>query len=75
MNAGQLITALSIFPPETEVLVAKDEEGNGFNKLYNIQRDFIEKNADKHGYVEDLADPEDYDDPEGELEARIVIWP
>lgn len=73
MNAGQLMTALSIFPPETEILVARDEEGNGFNRLYNVQREFIEKGGDEHGSVESLADPEDYD--EDEIEPRLVIWP
>lgn len=76
MNAGQLMTALSIFPADTEILVARDEEGNGFNKLYSVQRDFIEKNADKHGSVDSVIHPDDLPDYDPEdIEPRIVIWP
>lgn len=80
MNTSQLITALSLFPPDTEVLVAKDEEGNGFNKLYSVHREFILKGEDKHGYVDDLLTEEDIEDyrragRQNELEPRVVIWP
>lgn len=76
MNAGQLRTALSLFPEDTEILIARDEEGNGFNKLYNVRREFIEKNADKHGSVEGVIHPDDLPDyDEDDIEPRIVIWP
>lgn len=78
MNVAELRNELNNYPDDLEILVAKDPEGNGFNKLYSgaVGESYIEKNADKHGYVESTVHPDDAEDyDEDDLETRLVIWP
>lgn len=86
MNVGELKEALNEFPNDLEIITARDEEGNGYNRLYFYPSIvYIEKNSDKHGYVEsvhsedDLKDPSDeefdewiHTDPD-DVEPRLVI--
>lgn len=77
MNNAELQSHLRELPDDLEVLVARDPEGNGFNKLYAgaVGVNYIEKNSDKHGHAEVIADEDAADYDEDELEQRLVIWP
>lgn len=86
MIVSELIEALKALPGDLEVLVSQDEEGNGFNKLYYGPAVYwIEKNADKHGYVDVVYIDAQVVDEEGSgwddevlrenAEQRVVIWP
>jgi hypothetical protein len=58
------------------VIIARDEEGNGFGTNIDVTESNIEMGEGKHGYIDstihedDLADYEDRD-----LERVVVIWP
>lgn len=76
MNVGELKQLLRHVPDDTQILLASDPEGNGFRPLVDVEDGLIRPNEDKHGYVEDLIDPDEVDeDEEDNLEARVVFWP
>ncbi len=70
MKAIDLIRKLNAFPANAEVVIAKDEEGNGFNELEEVEYSAIERD----GYEIDVLHPDDEDD-DGEYERAIVLWP
>lgn len=75
MNAGELRRALEDFPDDVDILIASDDEGNGYRNLYYYPEIFwIEANADKRGWVDSVYSvndlPELGDEP---VEARLVI--
>jgi hypothetical protein len=80
MKVIDLIQRLSDLDPGLEVLIAIDEEGNGFHKLEDIDTNSAYDPADGH-YIESIkpqgpsedVDPEDVA-PEG-WEPCIVLWP
>lgn len=86
MNVGELKEALSEFPDDLEILTARDDEGNGYNKLYYLPTlVYISNNDDKHGFVEIVYSADEVKDPEDEdydgwfhtdknnVEPRLVI--
>lgn len=79
MNVGELKSILEDIPDHLEILIAEDEEGNGFRKLYYGPGIYwIDSNADKHGYVETIYQEKDLETEDlniEELEQRVVIWP
>ena len=71
LNAGQLIDILLRHAPDTEVIIAKDEEGNGFKSLEEVEYSAIER---YHDYEIDVLHPDDEED-DAEYERAIVLWP
>jgi hypothetical protein len=47
MRVAELIEELKKLPPESEVILQKDAEGNGYSPLYKVDGNAI--------YIEDLA--------------------
>lgn len=41
MNVGQLKERLSYYPEDMEIIRSQDEEGNGFNELYDVAESMI----------------------------------
>lgn len=81
MKVSELINELQKYDPSTIVLVAKDEEGNGFHKLADMGEywatgiDEWEQDVFSDRDVED--DPLSYQPliDDGVAEAVLVIWP
>lgn len=77
MNVRQLRNLLLDYPDDLEILLAEDEEGNGFRRLTEFSVYYIHPNDDKHGYVEEVSDvalgtDDGYD---ADFEPRLVLWP
>lgn len=67
MNVGELKESLKEFPDDLEILTSADDEGNGYRPLYYYPSVYyIEKNEDKHGFVESIRSSEDLKDPADE---------
>lgn len=47
MLKSDLLKLLEKYPDNTEIYLSRDEEGNGFNRLYQIE-DFYKVNDDFH---------------------------
>lgn len=86
MNVGELKEALNEFPDDLEIITARDEEGNGYNRLYYFPSIvYIRNNEDKHGYVDSVYSPDAVKNPDDEgfndwddvsvfdVEPRLVI--
>lgn len=71
MKASELIQRLTSFPGDPEVVIAKDEEGNGFKYLEDVEYSAIEK---YHDYEVEVIHPDDEED-DVEYERAIVLWP
>lgn len=74
MKVKQLKEVLNGFDPELEVLVSRDEEGNGFNSLESVETG----KAYKDGWTWDMAYDEDdeEDDPDDDdVIPVVVLWP
>jgi len=70
MNVKQLIDELSVLNPNLEVVVAEDEEGNGFEFLGDV----IISKFDKSGM--ETVHPDDVDEwDQDELITVVVLWP
>lgn len=73
MKVHELITKLAGFDANTEVLVSRDEEGNGFNALEDVEL----SGAYPDGYGWEVVHPDDedeYQDEEGFTKV-VVLWP
>lgn len=72
MNVQQLREALEGLPDDLEVIVSRDEEGNGFRSLYEVER----ATAQKDGWEYDFVDEADRDEYEAsDLIDVLVLWP
>ena len=79
MNVGELIEELQKLPKETVVVIARDEEGNGFCELGTIDDNAcyldgevrmreLTDDAKRQGFTEeDLGGPE--------FEPCVTLWP
>lgn len=73
MKVKDFIELLKKIPEDFEVLIAQDEEGNGFDILGNISKECAEIRDEI-----DLIHPEDFPDyyPNEEYKHNaIVLWP
>lgn len=71
MKIKELIEELSKLDPELPVIVARDQEGNGFSELGCIE--VSKYTEDSYDQVE-VHHPDDWDD-NPESKACLVIWP
>lgn len=69
MKVKDLIYQLLEYPMDFELLVSKDQEGNGFNKLETIQPEMIDDDGDI--LCEDTCINEDIP----YVLNAVVIWP
>lgn len=58
MNIKELIEAIKNLNPETEVIVQKDSEGNGFSPLCDVYDMFYMPDNTWQGEVYDKNDPD-----------------
>jgi hypothetical protein len=79
MNVKELIKALRTLEPTDEVYLSRDEEGNGFEPLNNLEK---LKYLDGEVYLRELTpelEKQGYSEedalPEGEGIPVIVLWP
>lgn len=73
MKVKQLIEQLQKLPEDTEVWVSKDEEGNGFNPLEDIDYASVWFHSNwEFDYVAE-EDKDEY--PEDEFKHIVVLWP
>lgn len=64
MKVAELEKILKNLPKDTEVLLAKDEEGNGFRKLFEVTAESMsDEGRGNFGMVED------------EEATHVVLWP
>jgi hypothetical protein len=86
MKVSELIEALKDLPPDLEVVMSKDAEGNGFSPLDGIDDDSVYiPESTYHGDVYSITDvednPEDYGFEDDEWEdvkktrPCVVLWP
>jgi hypothetical protein len=80
MKISELISELQKLDPSLEVLIAKDEEGNGFSKLETIDsgRHFDPEDTDNvwndEDQDDDCADDDECKAPDDALPC-IILWP
>jgi hypothetical protein len=80
MNISKLISELQKLDPSLEVLIAKDEEGNGFSKLETIEsgHHFDPEDTDQiwnyDDQDDDCAEDDECEAPPGALPC-IILWP
>lgn len=86
MTVQELMQQLYFLPQEMKILVAIDEEGNGFHPLQEVGKSYAH---DENGYNWETYHPDDLtDDPDpeigkwsddkkykGDLEEVLVLWP
>ena len=72
MTVAELIEKLKAFPQDSQVLLSRDEEGNGFGALADIDSS-CRCEPDGHGFSLIHPDDNDEDDPRGDL--CVVLWP
>lgn len=77
MNVKQLRNLLLDYPDDLEILLAEDEEGNGFHRLSEFSVYYIYPHDDDHGSVEEVFDvPLGTDDGyDVDFVPRLVFWP
>ena len=72
MKVENLITQLEKIPGDTEVWVSRDEEGNGFNPLTEVNFTKVWR----HGKWEfDFLEEDESDYPQDQLQDLVVLWP
>ena len=82
MNIGELIVLLGKYPKDLPVLLARDEEGNGYHKLHEINLGTIEPSELKENFIDSYY-PDEHSDADcclepGERDAFvkvITLWP
>lgn len=67
MNVALLRAALASLPDDMPVILASDEEGNGFHKLSDA-----EESAYREGWSVEVVHP---DDEQGDELRALVLWP
>ena len=84
MTVGDLIAVLSELPPDTLVVMSRDEEGNGFSPLYEVSPCVYVPNQWNDGSFATSGEIEETDeDDEGEIPSlkmpgavkAICLWP
>lgn len=70
MTTAQLIQILATFPPDMEVILAKDEEGNGFSPISDLSNEWY---AAVNSWSGEIIDPDDVEDEE--TVKVLVLWP
>ena len=81
MTVKELIDRLAQYPPDLEVLVSRDAEGNGFSPLEDFGTYLGRKeNSTRHGDEYSIIDEGDWDiehDDEGPYPGDncLVLWP
>lgn len=71
-TVGSLKAVLADLPDGLPVILSSDEEGNGFNPLYEaVTSKYIEEDGEGHPVHPD--DVDDYDSEE--LTDAVVLWP
>jgi hypothetical protein len=73
MTAGELRKALEDVPDERLVVLARDEEGNGFSPLAEVvstERYFAETT-----YFGEIVHPDDYGEMGDDYVLAVVLWP
>ena len=65
MNVAELIDELSKLPPDAAVMIARDEEGNGFQQVEVVD----------HSDVNDEGEPCHPDDANPDGPKVVVLWP
>jgi len=71
MKIKELIEALSLFPQEREVIMARDPEGNGYSPLSDIDRCLYLPETSYSGEIFDEQDKTEFED----AVPAIVLWP
>ena len=66
MKVAKLIKRLSKLDQQLEVLISRDEEGNGFNMLAEVQQCFYDPDD-----IEVYAD----EDREPWMKRAVILWP
>lgn len=75
MKVKQLIEELGQYHPDMRVVVSRDEEGNGFNVLHEVDPAyFIEVEETVIG-LDDEEGIADKKEAYGELEKVLILWP
>lgn len=80
MNVKELKEALANYPDDMPVILSSDEEGNGFNQLYDVAESmWFESRYGGETYVMEefigtLGYTEEDRAPEGAVKA-LVLWP
>jgi len=69
MTVNELIAQLKDLPLDAEVILQKDSEGNGYSPAAGAEVALYEKESSYSGWVYSV------DDPEGQGEQAVVIWP
>lgn len=71
MTVGQLIEALKVLPPDAEVVLARDAEGNGFSSLETVDptrwdgEDVLwDEAGEEHASIDDFGG-----------DACVALWP
>ena len=84
MKVSDLITHLEQLPPDDEVILSIDEEGNGYQSLADAELGYAEKSYNNQWEVwhpDDVTDnayeaEENYDKKLlTELEQVVILWP
>ena len=72
MTIGELKKFLGQYEVQTQVVLAKDEEGNSFSPLVDIQSGLYRPLADEFGEVYDLQDKASAG-PKSMV--AVILWP
>lgn len=79
MKVSQLIDELKKLDPEREVILARDEEGNGFNQLWNVDDNAVIDDAYEetgiHHLTPGLEDSGYTDEDIIEGKRVVILWP
>lgn len=67
MIVADLIQELQKLPQSLEVYASADEEGNGFNSIFEVKLERMDENND-------VYHPEDYEDHKDNLRETVVVW-
>ncbi len=74
MKVKELIKHLQELPEDTEVWLSKDEEGNDFNPLTEVNFCDVWRHSD---WEFDFIDPDEGLDayPKDQVQEMVVLWP
>ena len=72
MTIGELKKILEQYENETEIVLAKDEEGNSFSPLMEVQRGLYKPLVDEFGEVYDVRDKAAAG---SKSMLAIILWP
>ena len=78
MKVKQLKNLLNDFDDNMEVIVSRDEEGNGFSPLYVVEQGYYLPDCDYFGDVfceQDIEDMKKDGEMINNLQDAIILWP